>query len=162
MRGAGRHSSLVDIVCPHMNHMPDLTTHLQATIRMLMSIGGLVPLPSDALVTPVTFRVKKRNLRGILAPFDAAETGSRELSGEWVVGKRTWQRLQAEWKATQARRTSPDQKTGTKEQVILYVHGGTRNLLVSIHSLTSAHPRCLLSFECRSTEAYIYPHRQVY
>lgn len=144
--------------------MPDLTTHLQATIRMLMSIGGLVPLPSDALVTPVTFRVKKRNLRGILAPFDAVETGSRELSGEWVVGKRTWQRLQAEWKATQARPTNPDQKTGnkTKEQVILYVHGGTRNLFASFHSLTSANPRCLLPFECRSTEACIYPHRQVY
>ena len=62
-----------------------------------MGIGGLVPVPSDALVTPVTFRVQKRALRGILAEFDALEDGSRELSGEWVVGKRTWQRLQREW-----------------------------------------------------------------
>ncbi|KAF9469782.1 Alpha/Beta hydrolase protein [Collybia nuda] len=112
MRGAGRHSSLVDI----------------ATIRMLMSIGGLVPLPSDALVTPVTFRVKRRNLRGFLASFDAAETGLRELSGEWVVGKKTWQRLQADWKATRMRPPGLDQvhKSGTKtkEQVILYIHGG--------------------------------------
>ncbi|KAF8910093.1 Alpha/Beta hydrolase protein [Gymnopilus junonius] len=38
---------------------------------MLMGIGGLVPLPSDALVSPVTFRVKQRNLRGLLAEFDA-------------------------------------------------------------------------------------------
>jgi hypothetical protein len=96
-----------------------------------MSIGGLVPLPSDALVTPVTFRVKKRILRGFLAPFDKVETGTRELSGEWVVGKKTWQRLQAEWKATRSQRhLSPDQilKPGlkTKEQVILYVHGGMR------------------------------------
>ncbi|KAG6842448.1 hypothetical protein C0991_007578 [Blastosporella zonata] len=108
MRGAGRHSSLVDI----------------ATIRMLMSIGGLVPLPSDALVTPVTFRVKKRNLPGILAEFDAAEDGTRELSGEWVVGKKTWQRLQAEWKITRSKAQIPNEVSKTKEQVILYIHGG--------------------------------------
>ncbi|KAG5636600.1 hypothetical protein H0H81_007540, partial [Sphagnurus paluster] len=111
MRGAGRHSSLVDI----------------ATIRMLMSIGGLVPLPSDALVTPVTFRVKKRNLRGILSEFDDAEDGTRELSGEWVVGKKTWQRLQAEWRITRSQLSSETQllneSVKTKEQVILYLHG---------------------------------------
>ncbi|KAK2461449.1 hypothetical protein APHAL10511_005912 [Amanita phalloides] len=101
VRGAARHSSLVDI----------------GTIRMLMSIGGLVPLPSDALVTPVTFHVKKRNLPGLLAEFDDSETGSRELSGEWIVGRRTWQRLQAEWKAAH-----PGSKR--KERVILYIHGG--------------------------------------
>jgi hypothetical protein len=33
--------------------------NMQETIRMLMSIGGLVPLPSDALVTPVAFWVRK-------------------------------------------------------------------------------------------------------
>lgn len=46
---------------------------------MVISLGGLVPLPSDALVTPVTFRVTRRNLRGILVECDAAETGEREL-----------------------------------------------------------------------------------
>ncbi|KAJ7109953.1 Alpha/Beta hydrolase protein [Mycena epipterygia] len=110
MRGAGRHSALVDI----------------ATIRMAMSLSGLIPLPSDALVTPVTFRVRRRKLRGILADLDAAETGSRELSGEWVVGRRTWQRLQAEWKSSQQQRTTtatpaPAKK---KERVVLYIHGG--------------------------------------
>ncbi|RDB28837.1 Acetyl-hydrolase [Hypsizygus marmoreus] len=113
MRGAGRHSSLVDI----------------ATIRTLMSIGGLVPLPSDALVTPVTFRVKRRQLRGILGEFDAAEDGTRELSGEWVVGKKTWQRLQSEWRNTRMQRAMnpnqvPNPNLKTKEQVILYIHGG--------------------------------------
>ncbi|KAG6837313.1 hypothetical protein H0H93_011408 [Arthromyces matolae] len=103
MRGAGRHSSFVDIT----------------TIRALMSLGGLVPLPSDALVTPVTFRVKKRGLRGILADLDAAEDGMRELSGEWVVGKKTWQRLQSEWKINIF-----DEAARAKEQVILYLHGG--------------------------------------
>jgi hypothetical protein len=104
-----------------------------------MSIGGLVPLPSDALVTPVTFRVRKRQLRGILSEFDAAETGSRELSGEWVVGKKTWQRLQSEWRAAYAQK-SPDDilhmpGVKTKEQVILYLHGG-------------AHTRPILYFHC--------------
>ena len=83
-----------------------------------MSIGGLVPLPSDALVTPVSFCVKKRHLRGLLANFDALESGTRELSGEWIVGRRTWQRLQAEWKAAHPGSAK------RKERVILYIHGG--------------------------------------
>ncbi|KAJ7631198.1 Alpha/Beta hydrolase protein [Roridomyces roridus] len=107
MRGAGAHSSLVDI----------------ATIRMLMGLGGLMPLPSDALVTPLTWRVKRRKLRGILADLDAAETGYRELSGEWVVGRRTWQRLQAEWKLAQQGCPTPGPQR-KKERVVLYIHGG--------------------------------------
>ncbi|KZP28801.1 alpha/beta-hydrolase [Athelia psychrophila] len=105
MRDVGQHSALVDI----------------ATVRMMMSLGGLVPLPSDALVTPVTFRVRKRNLRGILAKYDAREDGSRELSGEWVVGKRLWQRLQSEWKS---RQKSDKPRPKQKERVVLYLHGG--------------------------------------
>lgn len=106
IRGAERHSSLVDI----------------GTIRMMMSIGGLVPLPSDALVTPVTFRVRRRQLRGILAEYDALESGLRELCGEWVVGKKTWQRLQTEWKAGNHSHGPGEPKR--KERVILYIHGG--------------------------------------
>ncbi|KAF4573321.1 hypothetical protein EYR36_007832 [Pleurotus pulmonarius] len=109
MRGAGQHSSLIDL----------------RTLRMLMSIGGLVPLPSDALVTPVTFRVRKRRLRGILSEIDSKEDGSRELSGEWVVGRRTWLRLQAEWKASHQKLGSKDKSHKVKkERVILYIHGG--------------------------------------
>ncbi|KAJ7786580.1 Alpha/Beta hydrolase protein [Mycena metata] len=113
MRGAGRHSALVDI----------------ATIRMAMSLSGLIPLPSDALVTPVTFRVRRRKLRGILADLDAAETGARELAGEWVVGRRTWQRLQAEWQqqrraAAAAATTAPPEPEKKRERVVLYIHGG--------------------------------------
>ncbi|KAF5368407.1 hypothetical protein D9758_002167 [Tetrapyrgos nigripes] len=107
MRGAGRHSALVDL----------------ATIRLLISLIGLVPLPSDALVTPIKFPVQRRQLRGILAEFDKLETGTRELSGEWVVGRKTWQRLQHEWKSCQ----SPDgllHSSKKKERVILYIHGG--------------------------------------
>ena len=95
---------------------------------MLMSIGGLVPVPSDALVTPVSFPVRNRRLRGILAQFDAAETGKRELSGEWVVGKRTWRRLQSEWRARKEGRPSPPGKGKRKERVVLYLHGGMYNV----------------------------------
>lgn len=103
-------------------------------IRMLMSISGLVPVPSDALVTPVTFQVQRRGLRGILADFDHLEDGKRELSGEWVVGKRTWRRLQAEWQACRgigngSNRCSRSVKR--KERVILYLHGGMSTLLSS-------------------------------
>jgi hypothetical protein len=94
---------------------------------MLLGLGGLVPLPPDALVTPVTFRVRKRGLRGILAQFDELEDGKRELSGEWVVTKRLWQRLQAEWKASQTKfRTdsSTPQRKHHNERIILYLHGG--------------------------------------
>ncbi|KAI9512892.1 lipase/ esterase [Russula earlei] len=110
MRNAGRHSNLVDI----------------ATIRMFLGLGGLVPLPPDALVTPVTFRVRKRDLRGILAEFDGLEDGSRELSGEWVVTKRLWQRLQAEWKASQSKSPADPSTPPRKhnERIILYFHGG--------------------------------------
>ncbi|KAK7058523.1 hypothetical protein VNI00_002159 [Paramarasmius palmivorus] len=114
MRGAGRHSALVDIT----------------TIRLLMGLGGLIPLPSDALVTPVSFRVRRRNLRGILAQFDALEDGTRLLSGEWVVGRKTWQKRQAEWEAEKsgersADGTPPHKKSGkNRERVVLYIHGG--------------------------------------
>ncbi|KAH7105252.1 Alpha/Beta hydrolase protein [Auriculariales sp. MPI-PUGE-AT-0066] len=97
-------------------------------IRALLQLGGMVPLPSDALVTPVTFRVRKRNLRGILAKLDAAEDGTRELSGEWVVGKRLWHRLNSEWKTQQKRSADDSQSTkaggGHKHRVILFIHGG--------------------------------------
>jgi hypothetical protein len=93
---------------------------------MLLGLGDLVPLPPDALVTPVTFRVRKRGLRGILAQFDELEDGKRELSGEWVVTKRLWHRLQAEWKASQTK-SRADPSTPRKhhnERIILYLHGG--------------------------------------
>lgn len=98
-----------------------------------MGISGLVPVPSDALITPVTFRVPRRALRGILTEFDELEDGSRELSGEWVVGKRTWQRLQREWQHSKRVKLKLGQDTTDaeathqskrKERVILYLHGG--------------------------------------
>lgn len=79
------------------------------------------------MVTPVTFPVRKRRLRGILSELDSLEDGTRELSGEWVVGRKLWRQLQAEWKAS---RGSNDGKVSSpdgpkrKDRVILYIHGG--------------------------------------
>ncbi|KAI0785317.1 Alpha/Beta hydrolase protein [Irpex lacteus] len=104
------------------SHLADLPT-----IRMFMSISGLYPVPSDALITPVTFNVRSRDLRGILTEFDKAENGKRELSGEWVVGRRTWERLQAEWQAARRAKLglkTPPKPQKRKERVVLYLHGG--------------------------------------
>ncbi|PWY98691.1 Pkinase-domain-containing protein [Testicularia cyperi] len=84
-------------------------------LQQFFDLGAFLPTPKDGLITPVTFRVKKRNLRGFLAEADAAEDGKREISAEWVVGKQTWRRLQAEWRSG---------KQKGKERVILYIHGG--------------------------------------
>ncbi|GAK67628.1 putative lipase/esterase from carbohydrate esterase family CE10 [Moesziomyces antarcticus] len=84
-------------------------------LQQLFDLGAFLPTPKDGLITPVTFRVKKRGLRGFLAEADAAEDGKREISAEWVVGKQTWRRLQAEWRSG---------KQKGKERVILYIHGG--------------------------------------
>ena len=102
---------------------------------MLMSTSGYMPVSSDALVTPVTFSVRRRKLPGILVELDAAEDGKRELSGEWVVGKRTWRRLQKEWRAQRGQAksdvsasakapASPSQEHRRNERVVLYLHGG--------------------------------------
>lgn len=117
MRDVSRHSALADI----------------AMVRKAMGIGGLVPLPSDALVTPVTFRVRKRNLRGMLEACDAMEDEKRELSGEWIIGKRLWQSLQSDYKSTRATGEGASYVDQTKNdydsrkgqsRVILYIHGG--------------------------------------
>lgn len=84
-------------------------------LQRFFDLGAFLPTPKDGLITPVTFRVKKRGLRGFLAEADAAEDGKREISAEWVVGKQTWRRLQAEWRSG---------KQKGKERVILYIHGG--------------------------------------
>ncbi|CAO1630041.1 unnamed protein product [Jaminaea pallidilutea] len=84
-------------------------------MQKFFELASFLPVPKDGLITPVTFKVKKRGLKGFLADVDAAEDGSRELTGEWVVGKQTWRRLQAEWRGGKAKGT---------ERVILYIHGG--------------------------------------
>ena len=99
-------------------------------LRGLLNILGYVPIPSNAMVTPVTFRVPKRKLRGFLAECSAAEDGTRELAGEWVVGRHLWRRLQAEWRASRGeirKHSAVSLKSPSmdhKDRVILYIHGG--------------------------------------
>jgi len=135
MRDAGRHSALVDVVCSGGSLLSAAFWFqmMQGTIRLLISLVGLVPLPSDALVTPVKFPVRRRNLRGILAEFDKLETGTRELSGEWVVGRKTWQRLQHEWKHSED--TPHSSRKGGR--VVLYIHGGVQHVPVICIALMS-------------------------
>lgn len=99
----------------------DLTT--VPLLQKVFDLARFLPVPEDGLVTPVTFRVKRRNLPGILAEDDAKENGKRELTGEWIVGKQTWRRLQGEWQSG---------KRSGKERVILYIHGGAYFVMSAI------------------------------
>lgn len=99
----------------------DLTTI--PVLQKIFDLARFLPVPEDGLVTPVTFRVKRRGLRGVLAESDAKETGKRELTGEWIVGKQTWRRLQGEWQ---------NGKRSGKERVILYIHGGAYFVMSAI------------------------------
>ncbi|KAK0520843.1 hypothetical protein OC835_007078 [Tilletia horrida] len=87
-----------------------------AGLQQFFDLGSLLPVPKDGLITPVTFRVKKRNLKGFLSDADAAEDGKRELTGEWVVTKSTWKRLQSEWRKTSAGGTENGTTTSAPAQ----------------------------------------------
>lgn len=104
-----------------MSKHTDLTT--VPLLQKIFDLARFLPIPEDGLITPVTFRVKRRGLRGLLAESDAQETGKRELTGEWIVGKQTWRRLQSEWQAG---------KRSGKERVILYIHGGAYFIMSAI------------------------------
>lgn len=91
-------------------------------------------MPKDGIVTPISFRVKKRQLRGFLADADAKENGKREITGEWVTNKRLWRKMTREWSKAKEDRASADKaatgsRTGKTEDgnqgmVCLYLHGG--------------------------------------
>ncbi|GAA6049791.1 hypothetical protein JCM3770_002163 [Rhodotorula araucariae] len=106
------------------SHLSSLTR-----LRSVLELGSLLPTPKDGIVTPISFRVKRRNLRGLLADVDAQENGQREISGEWVTNKRLWRRMTREWTLNKpdaaaingATKASSDSKDGI---VCLYLHGG--------------------------------------
>jgi acetyl esterase/lipase len=91
-------------------------------VRKFLNLGQILPVPKDGVVTPITFHVKRRNLPGLLAEADAAENGTREITGEWVVSKRIWRRMQQEH-STSYRSHNPSAHN-QKDKVILYLHGG--------------------------------------
>lgn len=67
-------------------------------VQAVIELGRLIPVPQDGLITPVSFKVRRRGLRGFLHHVDETEDGKRALEAEWVVGKNTWKKLQAEWR----------------------------------------------------------------
>jgi hypothetical protein len=123
----------------------------QKFMRSLMSLCGLVPIPSDALVTPVTFKVRKRKLRGILQDWDALEDGKRELTGEWVIGRRLWRKLQSEWQKNKVGKEKPPDHHKNSERIVLYVHGGLYQIPSSILLVVDRSFRCILHVRCNYT-----------
>ena len=107
-------------------------------LRKFLNLGQILPTPRDGVVTPVTFRVKRRGLPGLLKEADESESGTRELTGEWVVSKRIWRKMQQEHygnhhdrhhqtfptaQSASSRNHGQPPHTG-KDKVILYLHGG--------------------------------------
>lgn len=109
----------------------NLVQWMDIPFRSVLDLGTLLPTPKDGIVTPISFRVKRRGLRGFLAQADAAETGKRQITGEWVINKRLWKRMQTEFAMNKAVR---------KDRVILYLHGGTFQFLCSSFLIALAHP----------------------
>ncbi|KAK4704945.1 epsilon-lactone hydrolase, partial [Phenoliferia sp. Uapishka_3] len=107
-------------------------------LRSVLDLGTLLPTPKDGIVTPISFRVKKRGLTGFLAEADAEEDGKRQITGEWVINRRLWKKMQTEFVL---------HKAVGKDRVILYLHGGAyytmsaethRYLTISISRFTES------------------------
>lgn len=125
-------------------------------MRKFLNLGQVLPTPGDGVVTPVVFKVRQRGLPGLLAEADKNEDGTRELTGEWVVSKRIWQRMQREHYGTpktsakptrQARERMQWHTCSGKDKVILYLHGGAYYVMSAathrfITISTSKHTDC--------------------
>jgi len=83
----------------------------------MSSLGVVFPLPKDGIVTPVSFTVRPRQLRGFLADLDAKEDSTRQLTAEWLVNRRLWRRMQKNHR-------DGHERSGLREKVVLYIHGG--------------------------------------
>jgi len=97
-------------------------------LRQFLNLLQILPTPKDVIVTPISFRVKRRRLTGFLAHADSQEDGTREITGEWVINRKLWKRMQEQYKGS-PKLKSPDveENMGTSastEQVIYYLHGG--------------------------------------
>ncbi|GAA6000318.1 hypothetical protein JCM10207_007958 [Rhodosporidiobolus poonsookiae] len=107
-----------------------------ARLRSVLELGSLLPAPKDGIVTPISFRVRRRGLRGILAKYDEQETGNREIAGEWVTNKRLWRKMTREWSINKAKEAAAPstplpseggkgKEGGSKDGLVcLYLHGG--------------------------------------
>ncbi|CAG8680271.1 15598_t:CDS:2, partial [Acaulospora morrowiae] len=85
-------------------------------------------VPSDILVTPVSFRVSNKSLPSILRGLEDSENDRREISGEWVVPKDLWRKINDDYflNASIQQHVYVDQNgiKWSNEKVVLYLHGG--------------------------------------
>lgn len=81
----------------------------------VLGLGTMIPTPKDGIVTPISFKVKRRGLRGFLADADRNETEQREIKGEWVITNKLWNKMQLAF---------TQNTPGGKDRVVLYLHGG--------------------------------------
>lgn len=153
------------------SHLSSLTR-----LRSALELSSLLPTPKDGIVTPISFKVKRRNLRGLLAEPDAQENGEREISGEWVTNKRLWRRMTREWtlnKPNEAASGAAHKSSsggggggigsggGNKDGLVcLYLHGGAyymfsaethRYLTISVSRYCDA--RVFGAFPCEHASA---------
>ncbi|CAG8598250.1 3055_t:CDS:2 [Ambispora leptoticha] len=102
-------------------------THL-ANVQLLRRFTEIPnPLiPSDIVVTPVTFPVYNRGLYGILREHDQKENGTREIDGEWVVPKSLWSKINQEFHMNSSKLFWIDENNvkWSNEKVVLAIHGG--------------------------------------
>lgn len=99
-------------------------------LRRVLDLGQILPTPKDGVVTPVSFRVRKRGLTGFLKEADQAEDGNRELTAEWVFNKRLWKRMQEDYRVnasfspTSSNTSRDSSPHSSRERVIYWLHGG--------------------------------------
>lgn len=128
-------------------------SHLSSldNLRSFLDLNSLLPTPKDGIVTPVSFRVKRRNLRGFLKDADRLEDGSREITAEWVINKRLFKVMQEEFKGrSSGRSTSNPSTTSGNERIVLYLHGG------AYYAFSAATHRVLTISVSRYTESRVF------
>ncbi|CAG8521780.1 9798_t:CDS:2 [Acaulospora morrowiae] len=121
------------LMCAAMRALTE-HTHLADVDKLRKFVNVLFSLvPSDIIITPVSFRVSNRSLPGILKELEDLESGDGEISGEWIVPKDLWIKINDEYrlKASIHRHlyTDQDGTKWSKEKVILYIHGGAYYLM---------------------------------
>ncbi|KAM0755002.1 hypothetical protein T439DRAFT_322062 [Meredithblackwellia eburnea MCA 4105] len=112
-----------------------------ARLRSVLELGTLFPTPKDGIVTPISFRVKPRGLRGFLSDLDRKEDGRRQITGEWVINRRLWKKMQTEFALN---------KAVGKDRVILYLHGG------AYYTMSAETHRFLTISVSRYTESRVF------
>jgi hypothetical protein len=121
------------LMCAAMRTLTD-HTHL-ADVEMLRRFINITftLTPSDIIVTPVSFRVLNKGLRGILKNLEEKETGNREISCEWVVPKSLWRKINEDYHLSAARYNhffiDDDGIRWSNEKVIMCIHGGAYYLM---------------------------------